>query len=89
MVAGITVLPGVSSRAPDMLCSSKAQASRDIGKMMEILPLRGWDISNLSSSSTSKTSNKCSIPEQRQRQGQNVPGDCAGIPGDCSGIPGD
>jgi hypothetical protein len=57
--------------------------------MMEILPLRGWDISNLSSSSTSKTSNKCSIPEQRQRQGQNVPGDCAGIPGDCSGIPGD
>jgi hypothetical protein len=56
VVAGVTVLPGISSRAPNMLCSSKAQASRDIGKMMEIPPLRGRDISNLSSSSTSKTS---------------------------------
>jgi hypothetical protein len=43
-----------------MLCSSKAQASRDIEKMMEILPLQGRDISNLSSSSISKTSNMCS-----------------------------
>jgi hypothetical protein len=59
-VAGITVLPGVSRRAPDMLCSSKEEASRDIGKMMEIPPLQGRDISNLSSSSTSKTSNMCS-----------------------------
>jgi hypothetical protein len=60
VVAGITVLPGISSRAPDMRCSSKAQASQNIGKMMEIPPLRGRDISNLSSSSTSKTSNMCS-----------------------------
>jgi hypothetical protein len=59
VVAGITALPGVSNRAPDMLCSSKAQANRDIGRMMEIPPLRGRDISNLSSS-TSKTSNMCS-----------------------------
>jgi hypothetical protein len=60
VVARITVLPGVSSRAPDMRCSSKEEASRDIGKIMEILPLRGRDISNLSSSSISKTSNICS-----------------------------
>jgi hypothetical protein len=46
-------------RALDMQCSSKEEASRDIEKMMEILPLRGWDISNLSSNSTSKTSNMC------------------------------
>jgi hypothetical protein len=38
-----------------MRCSIKEEASRDIGKMMEILPLRGQDISNLSSSSISKT----------------------------------
>jgi hypothetical protein len=31
--------------------------------MMEIQPLRGWDISNLSSSSTSKTSNMCSTSQ--------------------------
>jgi hypothetical protein len=60
VVAGITVLPGVSGRAPDTWCSIKEEASRDIGKMMEIPPLRGRDISNLSSSSTSKTSNMCS-----------------------------
>jgi hypothetical protein len=63
VVAGITVLPGVSSRAPDMRCSSKEEASRDIGKMMGIPPLRGRDISNLSSSSTSKTSNMCSTSQ--------------------------
>jgi hypothetical protein len=63
VVAGITVLPGVSNRALDMLCSSKVQASRDIGKMMEIPPLRGWDISNLSSSNTSRTSNMCSTSQ--------------------------
>jgi hypothetical protein len=56
-LAGITVLPSVSSRAPDMRCSSKEEASRHIGKMIEILPLRGRDISNLSSNSISKTSN--------------------------------
>jgi hypothetical protein len=60
VVAGITVLPGVSSRALDMRCSSKEEASRDIGKMMEIPPFRGRDINNLSSNSTSKTSNMCS-----------------------------
>jgi hypothetical protein len=60
VVAGIIVLPSVSSRAPDMRCSSKEEASRDIGKMMEILPLRGRDASNLSISSTSKTCNMCS-----------------------------
>jgi hypothetical protein len=60
VAAGITVLPDVSSRALDMRCSSKAQASRDIRKMMEIPPLQEQDISNLSSSSTSKTSNMCS-----------------------------
>jgi hypothetical protein len=38
-LARITVLPGVSSRALDMRCSSKEEASRDIGKMMEIPPL--------------------------------------------------
>jgi hypothetical protein len=63
VVAEITVLPGISSRAPDMRCSSKEEASRDIGKMMEILPLRGRDISNLSSSITSKTSNICSTSQ--------------------------
>jgi hypothetical protein len=41
VVAGITILPGISSRVPDMWCSIKKEASRDIGKMMEILPLRG------------------------------------------------
>jgi hypothetical protein len=60
VVAGIIVLPGISSRAPDMRCSSKAQVSRDIGKMMEIPPLRGWDINNSSSSSTSKASSMSS-----------------------------
>jgi hypothetical protein len=63
VVAGITVLLGISSRAPDMLCSGKEQASQDIGKMMEIPPLRGWDISNLSNNSTSKTSNMCSTSQ--------------------------
>jgi hypothetical protein len=43
----IIVLPDISSRAPDMLCSSKAQASQDIGKMMEIPPFTSRE--NLSS----------------------------------------
>jgi hypothetical protein len=34
--AGVTVQPGVSSRAPDVRCSSKARVSRDTVKMMEI-----------------------------------------------------
>jgi hypothetical protein len=54
VVARVTVLPGVSSRAPDVRCSSKARVSRDIGKMMEIPPWQGWDISI--SSSISKAS---------------------------------
>jgi hypothetical protein len=57
VVAGITTYPGISSRAPGMLCSIKEEVSRDIGKMMGILPLRGRDISNLSNSSISKISN--------------------------------
>jgi hypothetical protein len=68
VVAGITVLPGVSSRAPDMLCSIKEEISRDIGKMMGIPPLRGWDISNLSSSSnTSKISNMSNTSRRSSR----------------------
>jgi hypothetical protein len=54
VVARVIVLPGDSSRAPDVRRSSKVQVSRDIGKMMEIPPFQGWDISN---SSTSKASN--------------------------------
>jgi hypothetical protein len=42
------------STVPDTRCSVKEEISRDIEKMMEIPPLRGWDISNLSSSNTSK-----------------------------------
>jgi hypothetical protein len=56
VVARITVPPGDSSRAPGMWCSSKEGGSRDIGKMMEILPLQGWDTNNLSSNCTSKAS---------------------------------
>jgi hypothetical protein len=56
VVAEVTVLPGVSSRAPGIWCGNKAQVSQDIRKMMEILPLRGRDISNRSSSSMSKAS---------------------------------
>jgi hypothetical protein len=56
VVAGVTVLPGDSSRAPDVRRSSKAQVSRDIGNMMEIPPLRGRDISNSSTSKASKES---------------------------------
>jgi hypothetical protein len=50
--AGVTVQSGVSSRAPDMQCSSKVRVSLDTVKMMEILPWQGRDIS----SSTSKAS---------------------------------
>jgi hypothetical protein len=56
VVAGITVLSDVSSRAPDMLYSSKGVVSRDIGKMTGIPPLLGRDISNPSNNSTSKNS---------------------------------
>jgi hypothetical protein len=60
MVAGVTVLLGVGSRAPDMRCSSKAQVSRDIGKMTGIPSLRGRGINNLSNSGTSKASSMSS-----------------------------
>jgi hypothetical protein len=56
VVAEITTYPGISSRAANMWCSIKEEVSRDIGNMMGIPPLRGRDISNLSSS-TSKISN--------------------------------
>jgi hypothetical protein len=49
--AGVTVQPGICSRAPEVWRSSKVQVSRDIGIMMGIPPLPGRDIS----SSTSKT----------------------------------
>jgi hypothetical protein len=44
--AGVIVQPGVSSRAPDVRCSSKARSSRDTVKMMEIPPWGGRDISS-------------------------------------------
>jgi hypothetical protein len=39
-----------------MRCSIKEEASRDIEKMMEILPLQGQDTSNPSNRNTSSTS---------------------------------
>jgi hypothetical protein len=39
VVAGITTYSGISNRAPDMWCNIKEEVSRDIGKMMGILPL--------------------------------------------------
>jgi hypothetical protein len=60
VVARITIYPGISSTAPGMMCSIKEEVSRDIGKMMEILPLRGQDISNLSNNNTSKISSMSS-----------------------------
>jgi hypothetical protein len=67
VVAGITTYPGISSRASGMLCSIKEEVSRDIGKMMGIPPLRGRDISNLSSSSTSKISNMSNTSRTSRR----------------------
>jgi hypothetical protein len=52
VVAGVTVQSGVSSRASEVQRSRKVQLSRDIGKMMGILPYLGRDIS----SKTSKAS---------------------------------
>jgi hypothetical protein len=56
VLAGVTVQPGVCSRAPEVQRSSKAQISRDIGIMMGIPPLPGQDISS-STSKTGKVSN--------------------------------
>jgi hypothetical protein len=67
VVAGITTCPGISSRAPDMWCSIKEEVSRDIGKMMGIPPLRGWDISNLSNISISKISNMSNTSKTSRR----------------------
>jgi hypothetical protein len=50
-----------------MRCNIKEEASRDIEKMMEILPLRGWYISNLGSSNTSKTSSMSSTSKTSRR----------------------
>jgi hypothetical protein len=64
VVAGIITFPGIwhkfsiiNSKVSGTRCSIKAEASRDIKKMMGILPLRGQDTSNLSNSSISRTSN--------------------------------
>jgi hypothetical protein len=46
VVAGVTVQPGVSSRAPEVQRSSKAQVNRDIERMMGIPPWSGRDISS-------------------------------------------
>jgi hypothetical protein len=64
VVAGVIVQPGVSSRAPEVQHSSKVQVSRDIGKMMGILPLSGQDIS----SSTSKAGKMSSISRSSSRK---------------------
>jgi hypothetical protein len=42
-----------NNKVPGTRCSIKEEVSLDIGKMTEILPLRGQDISNPSNSSTS------------------------------------
>jgi hypothetical protein len=45
VVVGITTFPGIrhkfsiSNKVPGTRCSTKEEASQDIGKMMEILPL--------------------------------------------------
>jgi hypothetical protein len=67
VVAGITMLPGISNRVLGMLCSIKEEASRDIGKTMEIFPLQGRNISNLGSSNTSKISSMSSTSTTSQR----------------------
>jgi hypothetical protein len=73
VVAGITIFPGIrhkfsiNSRVPGTRCSIKEEASRDIGKMMEILPLRGQDISKLFSCSISKTSSMSSTSKTSRR----------------------
>jgi hypothetical protein len=64
VLAGVTVLSGVSSRAPEAQRSSKVQVSRDIGIMMGIPPLPGRDIS----SSTSKTGKVSSISRSSSRR---------------------
>jgi hypothetical protein len=64
VVAGVTVQPGVSSKAPEVQRSGKAQVSRDIGKTMVIPPLSGWDIS----SSTSKAGTMSSVSRNSSRK---------------------
>jgi hypothetical protein len=63
VVARITTFPGIrhkfsisNNKVPGMRCSIKESASRDIRKMMEILPFRGQDTSNLGSSNISRAS---------------------------------
>jgi hypothetical protein len=45
VVARVIVLLSSSSKVPEVQHSNKVQVSRDIGKMMVILPLSGQDIS--------------------------------------------
>jgi hypothetical protein len=73
VVAGTTIFLGIwhkfsiSNKVPGMRCSIKEEASRDIGKMMEILPLRGQDISNLGSCSIRGASSMSSISKTSRR----------------------
>jgi hypothetical protein len=64
VVAGVTVQPGVSSRAPEVQRNIKVQGSRDVGKTMAIPPLSGRDIS----SSTSKASKMSSVSRNSSRK---------------------
>jgi hypothetical protein len=63
-VAGVTVQPGVSSRAPEVQRSGKVLAIRDIERMMGIPPLPGQDIS----SSISKAGIVSSISQSSSRK---------------------
>jgi hypothetical protein len=64
VLAGVTVQPGVSSRAPEVQRSKKVQVIRDIERMMGIPPLSGRDIS----SSISKTGIVSSISRSSSRK---------------------
>jgi hypothetical protein len=68
VVAGIITFPDIQHKFSisnikvlGTRCSIQEEASRDIEKMMEILPLRGQDTSNLNNSSTSRTRSMSSI----------------------------
>jgi hypothetical protein len=74
VVAGITISPAIwhkfnisNSKVPGMRCSIKEEASRDISKRMEILPLRGQDISNLGSCSISSASSMSNTSKTNRR----------------------
>jgi hypothetical protein len=74
VVAGIITFPGIwhkfsisNNKVPGPRCSIKEEASRDIGKMMEILPLRGQDTSNLGSNNISRTSSMSNTSKTSRR----------------------